>query len=130
MPAGLPFGTISASTLVVKVTGLSRISPAELALRMFASSADANTSAGAPALSWSTNAAEPSKEVFTVTPGFAASNSSARVARVGFRDDAANTTSSVRALAVGLQAVSTRAAATPSSSQALTGVPRCRRWWP
>ncbi len=95
MPAGLPCGVIRVSTLVVNCAGLSPMRPAVLALSMFALSAEANTSAGAPAFSWSTSAAEPSKENFTVTPGWAASNSVPRVAKVGLSDDAANTTRSV-----------------------------------
>src|SRR4051794_36653520 len=48
--AGLPGGTAIARTLVAKSTGEPWIAPPDSALARLASSADANTSAGAPAV--------------------------------------------------------------------------------
>src|SRR6185295_16431356 len=73
MPLGLFFWTMSASRLRTKILGSDAL-PASVTFFMFASSAEANTSAGAPLLAWVASVEEESKENFTWTPGLAASN--------------------------------------------------------
>ena len=58
---------------------------------MFFSSADANTSAGAPSAIWVTRSAEPAKFNTTVVAGWASSKSAASSVNVAFNDAAANT---------------------------------------
>src|SRR5665811_1670228 len=104
IPAGFPFGTMIVRVLVANRLGVPDMRFAAVALSMFARSADAKTSAGAPCLNWSTRFDEPSNENFTVTPGWEASKVLPRLAYVSLRDDAANTTSSLLEAAVGVAA--------------------------
>src|ERR1700712_3250131 len=73
--AGLPGGTAIARTLVAKSDGEPSMTFASTALVMLASSAEAKTSAGAPAVSWETRSEEPANENVTWAAGWAASNS-------------------------------------------------------
>ena len=94
---------------------------------MVARSAEANTSAGAPAWSWSTSAAEPSKENVTVTPGWEASKDVPSSVKVPVRESAAKTTTSLGRLDEGPAAhagSSTRASAPASARRPLTVRPR------
>ena len=60
MPAGLDFGTMSASRLAVNVTGLSTI-PALNSRCVLRGAAEAKMSAGAPFRIWVSSAFDPAK---------------------------------------------------------------------
>src|SRR6478609_472840 len=69
MPFGLPLATMISSLFVAKTTGSPWLFPASVSLVMFASSAEANTSAGAPWLICVTRAEEASKLNVTFESG-------------------------------------------------------------
>ena len=71
MPFGLPLGTMIASWLVAKITGSVPFMPASVSFFMLTSSAEANTSAGAPCGDLFTSADEPSKLKVALASGFA-----------------------------------------------------------
>src|SRR6478735_3227412 len=72
MPAGFPGGVTMVRILLAKFTGVPATRFAVLALFMLLVSAEAKTSAGAPAVSWVTRSDEPAKLKVTVDPGFSA----------------------------------------------------------
>src|SRR4051794_23036883 len=137
--AGLPGGTAMASTLVAKSLAEPSMTPPETALAILASSAEAKTSAGAPAPSCETRSEEPANENTTRVPGCASSNREPSVVKVLVSEAAANTvtvpvTSFVRvpavvppAAGVVLQPASpaptSATAAAARSARALTGSP-------
>src|SRR5690625_5400820 len=61
MAAGLPAGTVIIRVLEVKSIGSAALSSLSTSLSMFAVSAEANTSAGAPSWIWVTRPEEPVK---------------------------------------------------------------------
>src|SRR4051794_39699257 len=89
--AGLPGGTAMASTLVAKSFGEPSMMSAASAFVILASSAEAKTSAGAPATSWETRSEEPANENTTRAPGCASSNRVPSVMKVVVSEAAANT---------------------------------------
>jgi hypothetical protein len=88
---GLPGGVTMVSVLVAKLTGAVAVSPASTALVMFLVSAEANTSACAPWVSWATRSDEPAKLNSTLVPGCSASNFSPSSVNVFFNEAAAKT---------------------------------------
>ena len=70
MPEGFPGGVTIVRILLAKFTGVPETRFADVALVMLLVSAEANTSAGAPAVSWVTRSEEPAKLNVTVDPGF------------------------------------------------------------
>ena len=94
MPFGFPGGVTMVSVLVAKLTGSPATSPASVAFFMFAASAEANTSAGAPWVSWVTRSDEPAKLNVTFVPGLSFLNCSPNSVNVDFNDAAANTVTS------------------------------------
>ena len=90
---GLPNGVTIVRVLVAKSTGVPAMAPASTALVMFAVSAEANTSAGAPWVSWVTRSDEPAKLKVTFVPGWSCSNRAPSSVNVFFNDAAANTMS-------------------------------------
>ncbi len=88
---GFPGETAIVRVLEAKFTGWPVSSPAADALSMFLVSAEANTSAWAPWVSWVTRSEDPAKENSTDAPGFCLPNSSPIWVKVFFSDAAANT---------------------------------------
>jgi hypothetical protein len=102
---------------------------------MFLVSADANTSASAPWVSWVTRSDEPAKENSTAAPGFSALNCSPMSVKLCFSDAAAKTMIFALA-AVGLSfelhpliRIKHSAAITSRFKTALQEFRRSR-WWP
>ena len=91
IPAGLPGGVMSVSTLVANGTGSPATSPASTARFMVATSAAANTSAGAPPAIWSTRPLDPPKLSRIDTPGSDLSTCSAISVNAPLNEAAANT---------------------------------------
>src|SRR3954470_20962006 len=94
-PAGLSGGTAISKVLDANFTGVPRTSSSATALSMFAVSADANTSAGAPCWICATRSEEPPKLKLTFTPVCEASNRFPSSVNVDVSDDAAKTVSVV-----------------------------------
>ena len=92
MCPGLSGGVMSTRTLVANTVGDAAASFWSIARVIVVSSAVASTSAFAPPASWSTSEDEPSKENFTVTPGWSFSKPVAMAGNAWFSDAAANTT--------------------------------------
>ncbi len=90
MPVGLPGATAISRVFVAKERGEPSRS-ADPSFAMFASSADANTSAGAPFWIWLTRSLEPANANVTVVPGCAASYRSPSVVKVCWSEAAAKT---------------------------------------
>ena len=91
MPAGLSGGVTMTSVFVAKFTGLPVTRPASVAFVMFATSAEAKTSPGAPPMRFATRSEDPAKLKFTVVPGFSFVNVAPSSVNVGFNDAAAYT---------------------------------------
>src|SRR4051812_11956602 len=91
MPFGLPLATMISSLLVAKTTGGSALSPGVVSLSMFAVSAEANTSAGAPWMICATRAEDASKENVVLACGFAFANAAPMSLNGAVSDAAANT---------------------------------------
>jgi hypothetical protein len=77
--------------LLAKFTGVPDTRLAVVALVILLVSADANTSAGAPAVSWVTRSEDPAKLNVTVDPGFSVWKIVPISVNVAFSDAAANT---------------------------------------
>jgi hypothetical protein len=109
IPFGFPGAVTMTSVLVAKIFGSVALSPS---FSMFFSSAEANTSAGAPCLIWLTSVDDPSNDSDTLTPSFSFSNSPAIAVKVFFNDAAAYTLS-----VTGPDAAELDAASSPSSDE-------------
>ena len=88
---GFPGGVTMVRVLVAKLTGSPVTRPASTALVMLFVSAEANTSAGAPCVSWVTRSEEPAKLNVTFVPGLSFSIWAPNSVKVAFSDAAANT---------------------------------------
>src|SRR6478672_8671095 len=88
---GLPGAVTIVRVLLAKLTGSPATNPASTAFVMLLVSAEANTSAGAPAVSWVTRSEEPAKLNVTVEPGFPFWKIVPISVKVAFSDAAANT---------------------------------------
>ena len=88
--SGFPFGTTIMRRLRVKIGAGPLTSPATANLCMVGSSADANTSTGAPLWICPARVDEPAKLVTTSTAGFAALNASTMSEKEAVSDEAAN----------------------------------------
>src|SRR5262245_27568241 len=91
MPSGLSGATMIVNRLVAKITGSVPFRPASVSLSMFAMSAEANTSAGAPSVICCTSAEEASKLNVADASGFAAVKASPTSVNDSVNDVAANT---------------------------------------
>src|SRR6478609_1332303 len=91
MPTGFPGGVTIVRMLPAKLTGVPDTRFAAVALVMLLVSADANTSAGAPAVSWVTRSEDPAKLKVTVDPGFSVWKIVPISVCVAFKEAAANT---------------------------------------
>ena len=78
MPLGLPGSTMISSWFWAKTSGEPAFWPASVSFFMFASSAEANTSAGAPWVIWVTSAEEAAKLNVILAPGLSASKAVCR----------------------------------------------------
>ena len=92
MPFGLPLPTMISKRLRATITGSPAFSFASVSFFMLLSSAEMNTSAGAPLVIWVTRSLEPAKLNVTFAFGFAAVNASPISLNASVSDDAANTT--------------------------------------
>ena len=93
MASGLPASTMISSVLVANVAGSPAVPSPLASLSMFAESADANTSAGAPSLIWPTRSDDAAKLNVMSTSGFAAVNASPSDVNASVSEAAANTVS-------------------------------------
>src|SRR5262245_32317929 len=91
MSSGLSGATMIVNRLVANTTGSVPLSSASVSLSMFAVSAEANTSAGAPSVICCTSADEASKLNVAVASGLAAVNASPISVNDSVNDAAANT---------------------------------------
>src|SRR5262249_2957568 len=91
MPFGFPFGVTMVRVLVAKSTGWPASRPASTALVMLAVSAEGNTAAGAPWVSWATRSEDPAKLKIAFVPGLSRSICAPSSVNTDFSDAAANT---------------------------------------
>ena len=102
MPLGFPGGVTMVRVFEAKLTGSLVSRPASTALVMLFVSAEVNTSAGAPWVSWATRSEEPAKLNVTDVPGLSFSKRVPSSVNVDLSEAAANTvTSPVMAVDVG-----------------------------
>src|SRR5215211_655713 len=94
MPAGLPAGTITVRRFLAKVWGASA-RPSLTAASIFASSAEANTSAGAPCSSCVRRVELPAKFSFTSVPGCSSSKLAFSSPKASVSEEAAKTVKAV-----------------------------------
>src|SRR5215212_9922783 len=90
MPAGLPAATITVRRFLAKVWGASA-NPSRMAASIFASSAEANTSAGAPCSSCVRRVELPAKFSATSVPEFSSSKLSLSSPKASVSEEAAKT---------------------------------------
>src|SRR5215212_3276271 len=90
MPAGLPAATITVRRFLAKVWGASA-NPSRMAASIFASSAEANTSAGAPCSSCVRRVELPAKFSRTSVPEFSSSKLSLSSPKASVSEEAAKT---------------------------------------
>ena len=92
MPSGFPSPTTICRRLVTKIVPPSAgASPSSITFCRFDSSADANTSAGAPSMIAVARLAEPSVVTCTSTPGWASSKAASTSSNAPLSDVAAST---------------------------------------
>src|SRR5215216_1408670 len=95
MPSGLPGAVMISSRFVANVTGSPAAPPPSVSLLMFASSADANTSAGAPSRSCLASSDDAAKLNVALAPGSASPNASPSSVNASVSDAAAKTVMSL-----------------------------------
>jgi hypothetical protein len=91
IPFGFPGATMIDSRFVAKFTGADPFKTGVVNLSMFAVSADANRSAGAPSIICFAKVDDASKLNVTFTPGFFFVNAAPTSLNAVVKDDAANT---------------------------------------
>src|SRR5215210_3334443 len=92
IPAGLSLGTITTGRFLAKVCG-SDTRSSSTAVSIFASSAEAKTSAGAPCSSWVSSSELPPKLVFRSVSGFCSSKVLSSSPKASVSEEAASTVS-------------------------------------